>query len=188
MYALLTPAWNDQMTMKQLAGWLNPAPLPILPLPPGLVLPDKFIAVRIYARATMEPNDGVVFFLKAQLERLAKKWPLVFLTSDLRYDDHADIVRPFAPNMVDLSRWLTPQNNLAVQLAVLQRSMLLLATYGGLAQLNLRAGKPSIALYSKWGGTAFAHVDLTHRLALATGTPFHLANVSMLEQMLEILA
>ena len=142
MYRLLTPAWTDQMPMKTLATWLNPTPLPTLPLPAGLVLPEKFVAVRFYARATMQPHDGVVFWLKQQLTKLAAKQPLVFLSTDQRYDDHADFLRPFGANMVDLGPVLTPQTNLAVQLAVLQRAQGFVGTYGGLAQLALRAGSP----------------------------------------------
>lgn len=182
MYQLLHPAWVDKMPMQQLATYLNPTALPLLPLPPGLTLPERFIAVRLYARATMEPHDGVTLYLKQQLTRLAKKQPLVFLSSDQRYDDHADIIRPFGDNMLELSV-ASPQTNLASQVAVLQRAMLFVGTYGGLAQTALRVGKPTVALYTQWGGTAFAHVDLTHRLALAAGVPFYLMQVQALEQL-----
>lgn len=188
MYQLLHPYWTDKMPMQVLSKWLNPTPLPTLPLPEGLVLPDNFIAVRIYARATMQAHDGVTFWLKRELLRLAEKRPLVFLCSDERYDDHADILRPFGPNMIDLHRWMTPQTNLAVQLAVLQRCALFIGTYGGLAQLALRVQKPAIALYTQWGGTAFMHVDLTHRLALSSGTPFHLVQAQHLEALQEVWA
>ena len=49
----------------------------------------------------------------------------------------------------------------------------------------LRAGKPAVAFYTTWGGTAFAHVDLTHRLALASGVPFHLVQAQAAEVMQE---
>jgi hypothetical protein len=186
MYQLLHGYWTDTMAVKTLSRWLNPTPLPLMPLPEGLRLPDTFVAVRIYARATMQPHDGVVFWLKRHLMRLAERRQLVFLCSDARYDDHADIVRPFGPNMIDLSAYSTPQTNLALQLAVIQRSALFLGTYGGLAQMALRAQKPAIALYTAWGGTAYAHVDLTHRLALSTQTPFYLVMPQQLEAMEEL--
>jgi hypothetical protein len=183
MYRTLHPFWTDQMSMKRLAPFINPLAPPTLPLPPGLVLPEKFVAVRLYGRATMEAHDGVMLYLRQQLLRLAKKTPLVFLSGDTRYDDHADLIRPFADNMVDVAKYLTPQNNLAVQIAVLQRATLFVGTYGGLAQTALRCGIPAIALYTTWGGTAFAHVDLTHRLSLASGVPFHLVAPQSLEVM-----
>jgi hypothetical protein len=183
MYRILQPFWQDQMTFKALAPLISPNPLPKLSLPAGLTLPEKFVAVRIYGRATMEPHDGVMLYLKQQLLRLAKRTPLVFLSGDTRYDDHADLLRPFADNMVDLTAHLTPQTNLAVQVAVLQRATLFVGTYGGLAQTALRCGVPAIALYTTWGGTAFAHVDLTHRLSLANGVPFHLVAPQALEQL-----
>ena len=85
-----------------------------------------------------------------------------------------------------LGQVLTARNNLAVQLAVLQRAQAFIGTYGGLAQLALRAGKPALAFYTTWGGTAFAHVDLTHRFALASGVPFHLVQAQALEQLHEL--
>lgn len=183
MYGLLHRAWIDKMTMRELSTWLNPLPLPQLALPDGLDLPPRFVAVRIYARATMEPHDQVVLYLKQQLTRLAKKQPLVFLSGDTRYDDHADIIRPFGDNMIDLGRWLKPQNNLAVQIAVLQRCSAFVGTYGGLAQTALRCGRPAYGLFTKWGGTAFVHVDLTHRLALSAGVPFTLVHVQSAEEL-----
>ena len=182
MYQLLHPAWVDKMPMHQLARWLNPTPLPLLPLPAGLTLPERFIAVRVYARATMQPHDGVTLYLKQALAKLAKKQPLVFLSSPARYDDHADILRPFGDNMLELSA-ASPATNLAAQVAVLQRATLFVGTYGGLAQTALRIGKPTVALFTQWGGTAFAHVDLTHRLALASGVPFYLVQAQALEQL-----
>lgn len=186
MYQLLHPAWVDKMSMQELSRWLNPTPLPTLPLPEGLTLPENFVAVRLYARPTMQAHDNVVFWLKRRLTQLAVSRPLVFLSSNERYDDHADILRPFGPNMFDLSAFTTPQTNLAVQLAVLQRCTLFLGTYGGLAQLALRAGKPVVGLYTNWGGTAFVHVDLTHRLALAANTPFYLMQPQHLEALEEL--
>ena len=182
MYQLLHPAWVDKMAMKPLSTWLNPTPLPLLPLPAGLTLPERFIAVRVYARATMQAHDGVTLYLKQQFAKLAKKQPLVFLSSAERYDDHADIIRPFGDNMLELSIG-SASTNLAVQVAVLQRAAMFIGTYGGLAQTALRVGKPTVALYTEWGGTAFAHVDLTHRLALAGGVPFYLMQAQALEQL-----
>lgn len=185
MYQLLQPAWADKMSMLDLSRYLNPLPLPTLPLPPGLTLPEKFVAVRVYARATMQAHDGVTFYLKRQLERLAKKQPIVFLSSDTRYDDHADILRPFGDNMIEVQT-TAPQQNLALQVAVLQRASAFVGTYGGLAQTALRCGKPTVALYTQWGGTAFAHVDLTQRLALASGVPFYLMQAQAVEQLAEL--
>jgi len=86
----------------------------------------------------------------------------VFLSSDERYDDHADILRPFGDNMIDLGRFLTPQTNLAVQArccnAHAVRGHLWWARTVGVA-----AGIPTIACFTSWSGTAFLHLDLTNR-------------------------
>ena len=183
MYQLLAPAWRDQMPMETLAHWLAPTAIPELPLPEGLVLPERFIAVRLYARATFTPHEPTMLYLKRRLAALAVKQPLVFLCTDERYDDHADLLRPYGPNMVDVSKWLTTRTNLAVQLAVLQRARLFVGTYGGLAQTAMRFGVPTVALYTQWGGTAFCHLDVSHRLALASKTAFHMVDAGSLEAM-----
>jgi hypothetical protein len=187
MYRILQPFWFDSMTTAKLSTWIDPKPIPALPLPEGLKLPDRFIAVRIYGRSTLEPHDGMMLSLRQALLRFAQKQPLVFLTSDERYDDHADLIRPFANNMADISAHLKPTNNLAVQAAVLQRAALCITTYGGLSQLALRMGIPTLALYSKWQGTAFAHLDLSQRLALSGNVPFNVVNTSLLERFEQVL-
>lgn len=183
MYGLLDPAWRDLMPFETLATYLNPRPFPPLPLPDGLVLPPRFVAVRLYARATMESHDDTMIYLKAWMARLAKKQPVVFLSNAVRYDDHADLVLPSGPNQVDLAPYLTPQTNLAVQAAVLQRAALFVGTYGGLAQLALRLGIPTVAAFTSWQGTAYLHLDLTHRLALASKVPFTLVNLRDAEKL-----
>ena len=45
----------------------------------------------------------------------------------------------------------------------------------------MRCGIPAVALTTEWGGTAFAHVDLTHRLSLANNVPFLLTTPQALE-------
>jgi hypothetical protein len=48
----------------------------------------------------------------------------------------------------------------------------MVGTYGGLAQLALRYGKPTLSVYTDWSGTALAHRQLSDALALQIGVPF----------------
>ena len=187
MYRLLEPAWLDQMPMRQLSTWIDPQPIPPLPLPAGLTLPERFVAVRLYSRPTMEPQEPVLLYLRQMIARLAKKQPVVFLTSDERYDDHADMIRPSGANQADLGAFLTPTTNLAVQAAVIQRASLFLGTYGGLSQLAMRLKVPTVACYTSWHHTAYLHLDLTQRFALTTKTPFHLIHVADTEKLAQLL-
>jgi hypothetical protein len=77
---------------------------------------------------------------------------------------------PNVRTLADLCE-VTPQNNLAVQAAVLGRALGFVGTYGGLAQLALRIGKPSVSYYHEWGGTAMAHKHLADAIALQRGLP-----------------
>ena len=73
-------------------------------------------------------------------------------------------------SLTDLCQ-VTAENNMAIQSAVIGRALGFVGTYGGLAQLALRLGKPSVSYYHKWGGTSMAHKHLADAMALQHGLP-----------------
>ncbi len=82
---------------------------------------------------------------------------------------------------------VTPQNNLAVQAHVISRSLGFVGTYGGVAQLAQRRGKPSVSFYSDWGGTAWAHKHLSEMVGAAMAVSFQvqrIGDVPLLQQIL----
>lgn len=174
MYRLLAPFWLDKAAPTLMDRYTRVAVMKPPPLPPNLQLPPSFVAVRFYARPTFAPNEEQMGWMRDLVYRLAKKQPVVLLNSGHRLDDHADLmVEDKAKNIHSLDSILTPQNNLAVISAVLGRAKGFVGTYGGLAQLGLRMGVPSISCYTHWGGTAAAHLTLSQRLSLSMGVPFH---------------
>ena len=183
MYRLLAPYWQDEMAEGGLKRNYEPAMIPPPPLPGNITLPDTFVAMRLYARATMQPSEEVTLWARSVLARIAARVPVVLLQSGQRYDDHVDLLQGDGQRIVDLASVLVPATNLAVQSAVLGRASAFVGTYGGLAQLAVRMGIPTVAVYTEWQGTALAHVDLTQRLALATQTPFLLARPKDLERL-----
>jgi len=145
-----------------------------VPAPPAdLVLPERFVAVRFYIRYTFPANPQLVQFAQESIRQIASHTPVVLLNSGVHADDHADIKSKPIPNVQSLTDLcnVTPQNNLAVQAAVLGRALGFVGTYGGLAQLALRLGKPSVSYYAEWGGTAMAHKHLADAIALQRGLP-----------------
>jgi hypothetical protein len=184
MYQVLEPFWEARTGLNWLQDRVRFAPFPQMNLE-GVTLPESFVAVRYYFRATLRATSTVVEFAKHSIRMLAKSQPVVILTSGHYLDDHLDYIPKDVPNVTVLSDLvtLTPQNNLAIQAAVLQRALGFVGTYGGMAQLALRLGKPSVSVYEDWHGTAFPHRHLSEALAVQMGVGFNVVKIGELPQL-----
>ena len=179
MYQSLAPFWDGHKGIS----WLMPQlafPVPKLELSAEVKLPEKFVAVRFYARATFPAHQMTGDVARETIKHLAKDQAVVLLNSGGFFDDHMDF-EPKGPlenvhKLGDLVK-LTPENNLGVQAAVLSKALGFVGTYGGLAQLALRLKKPSVSLYTDWGGTAWPHRTLSEMLATSVGVPFTVLRV-----------
>jgi hypothetical protein len=182
MYQALAPFWDAARG----AAWLDPQlNYTLLPQPAleGVTLPERFVCVKFYARATFPANPMTANIARETIKQLASQTPVVLLTTDLHADDHLDFtLKEPIPNVQRLSdlTTVTPETNLALQAAVLSRSLGFVGTYGGVAQLALRLGKPSISLYTDWGGTAWAHKHLSEMVASRMNLAFQVQRVSEL--------
>jgi hypothetical protein len=183
MYQTLTPFWAAHRGLGWLQEHARYTSLPALTLE-GVTLPERFVAVRFYFRPTLKATSSTVAFARETIRKIAQTQPVVVINSGLYLDDHLDFVPKAEPNVHVLSSLtpLTPENNLAVQSAVLQRADAFVGTYGGLAQLALRMGKPSISLYDDWHGTALPHRHLSEALALQLGVSFQVLRMGDLPQ------
>jgi hypothetical protein len=173
MFARLGPFFESRMSLQALEreALFDTLTVPAVPL--DVQLPEKFVAVRFYLRFTFQAHPQMLSFAKESVRQIAHQTPVVLLNSGLHTDDHVDIKFEPHPNVMRLTDLapITPENNLAVQAAVLGRSLGFVGTYGGLAQLALRLGKPSVSYYQEWGGTSIAHKHLADAIALRNGLP-----------------
>ena len=174
MYRLLGPFWEGKTSQR----WLNDrvAPLKQMTAPaldPGIRLPKDFIAMRWYVRPTWPYKDDLILWTRQFMEKIAKQTPIVLIES-FHADDHADINVGKIENVYRLSELaeMTPLNNLAVQSSVIAKAKAYVGTYGGMSQLAMRFGVPTLALYQNFGQTAPEHLSLTQHLSLRTGVPF----------------
>lgn len=182
MYARLGSFFEGKMSLhaleqEALFELLQPAPLPA-----GVQLPERFVAVRFYLRYTFPNHPQIVQFAQESIRTIASHTPVVLLNAGLHVDDHVDITLPAHPNVFqfkDLAP-VTAENNLALQSAALAKSLGFVGTYGGLAQLALRIGKPSVSYYHEWGGTAMAHKHLADAIALGQNIPCQVHKVGEL--------
>lgn len=190
MYHLLAPYWTGGQGPNWLAKRTVYSLMPAPPLPSDLALPEVFITTRFYGRETWPLQDKSVRAAGvATLMKLADQSPVICLGSDTVADEHGDMPIPKHPNLLRLRDMtiLRPETNLAVQSAVMARGQGFVGTYGGMAQLALRLGKPSVSFYHQWGGTAITHRMLSDVLAMQFNLAFQTVKLGEIPMLLAVL-
>lgn len=139
--------------------------------PPGL--PEQYVAVKLYGSDCFPDEPPVRERVQVLLERLAGKNELVLLTTGARLDDHEDWLAE-VPRLHSLASFLRPQDNLAVQTAVVAGARGLVSTYGGFSYLGPLVGAPTLALHARQNFHP-AHLELA-RTAFA-GIPYDVAAI-----------
>lgn len=170
MYWALAPFWDEQRGMSYLASMTDYAPI-TKPKRLDQDLPAKYVAMKWYDRATFPLHDTQVQALVRDMtSTIAAQAPVVLLTGTPDSDDHRDPeIRHPNVTVVPAAR---PDDNLAQQIRILAHAEAFVGTYGGMAQLALRVGVPSVSVYKQWGGTAHAHLSLSSLLSKRTNVPF----------------
>ena len=178
MYWLLDAYWNEQASVQWAAQFLPYGPLPIPSLPEGVTLPKKFIAVRLYERATFPMTRDVQAVMAEFIQQLAAREPIVVLRTKHHTDDHIDF--GLSGTNIHQIPDVQPEQNLLFQGAILARASAFVGTYGGVAQWALRYGKPSYSLFVKFQGTALAHWHLSQLLAAKMDVPFQVMDLRLM--------
>lgn len=173
MYNLLYPYWKDQLSMRALQEYLEPAKLNGIDesMLKGVDLPPKYIAARFYfSQAFPDTEDNRTLALDV-LRRAAARLPVVLLDPPVAVDDHRDFAADI-PNVRSVAHVLTPANNLAVQSAIISRARGFVGTYGGFSYVAPLYGVPSVTFYSE--ETFFEqHLELARRTFSKVGAaPF----------------
>lgn len=172
MYWALAPFWENRAGMDYLASMTDYRKLPKVELPEAPQLPEKFVAVKCYQRPTFPyPDPAVAEWTRQTVANLSAQCPVVLLNTGSEHDDHVDVPMS-GPNIWLLPPDLAPEQNLLVQAAVLSKATAFVGTYGGVAQLALRMGIPSVSVWLEFGGTCAAHHALSWWLSQVTKTPF----------------
>jgi hypothetical protein len=174
MYADLAPWWGGQWGLSQLLTRVSFSELAVVPAPLDLVLPAKYIAVKFYARPTFVQDEQMQAWVEQVVDKFLTKHPdvsIVDLASGIDADDHSDFHLGTHERITGIRHVCTPQNNLAVQAAVIARSSGFVGTYGGTQQLAIRLKKPALGFYQKFEGTCVAHKILSEYLGMVQNTP-----------------
>jgi hypothetical protein len=123
-------------------------------LPAGC--PAEYVAVKLYFSDSFPDDEATRELVARVLGELAERSEIVVLTSGAQLDEHREWV-PAGARIHDSSSWVMPQDNLAVQTAIVAGARELVATYGGFSYLGPMLGVPTRALYTQ---EAFQRVHL----------------------------
>lgn len=189
MYQLVAPFWEGRKSIPWLEKYLlQPVRVKAPALPEGVRLPESFIAMRWYVRPTWPHREELVLWTRRLVEKVSQHLPVILIDSG-HMDDHGDVNLGPMANVQRLSE-LTEQtavNGLAIQSAILAKAQGYIGTYGGMSQLAMRLGVPTIALYDSFEATSPCHLTLTHDLSLKTNVPFICGQYKRLDKVLPLL-
>ena len=143
-------------------------PLPV-PGPPAN-LPPKYYVAGFYTRATLQGDHRIVKQINTLVRGVAARYPVVLLRNPHHVDDHMDI--PIEGEHIHVPPPVPAAQTLAFHTALTAHSLGFIGTYGGLAQLALRLGKPSVSVYEQLEGTSHAHMWISTWLSEEMHVPF----------------
>lgn len=151
MYRLFNYLWRDRMPLAMFRERTVYRPLTPPALSPALAerLPDSYVAVRFYYRPSFPDNAGNREFISRLLTHLGEETPIVALSTGLRFDDHEEHDLVGDSRLISVDDLMSPENNLALQAAVVSRAQAFYGTYGGPAYLPPYYRVPSYTYYSE---------------------------------------
>ena len=146
MFRLMRQFWLGNDSLQYILDYLHYRPV-VPPPVAGLPLPERFVAVKFYSGRALPDVPANRDAVRALVHRFGRSLPIVLLDTGLALDEHEDITWQGA-DVMSLAPHLTPQNNLAVQAAVIARASLYLGTCGSLAWLAPLLGTETLAVYA----------------------------------------
>ena len=148
MFRLLRQFWLGNESLRYAQEHMKYAMVDLPPsvgLPP---LPDNFVAVKFYTSKALPDTIENRRALRGLVERLATEHPVVTLDTGLALDEHQDYLFRDISGVMNLSEWLTPRNNLAVQTMVIAKAKLFVGTCGSVTWLAPFLGIDTLAVYT----------------------------------------
>lgn len=168
MYNLLRAFWAQRrpMTFVEQRARYERLPSPALSAEAAAAvaaLPARFVAVKLYFSSCFPADERNRRFAAALVRSLAARSPVVLLSTGIDLDDHQDVGVDNG-QIVTLEHVMRPEDNLAVQTAVIERAHSLYSTYGGFSYLGPFLGVPSFCFHSVRNYNPM-HLDVMSRAA-----------------------
>ena len=182
MFQLLRQFWLGNDSLQSVLDYTEYEPVASdapVDLP---ALPNEFVAVKFYTGRALADTPAHRDQLRRLIERIGRKYPIVTLNTNLSLDEHADYVFQDISGLITLDRWMTPQNNLAVQTEVIRRASRFVGTCGSLAWLAPMLGTETLAVYADDHFLTPHLYAARHAYASMNAARFTAIDLSVLEQ------
>jgi hypothetical protein len=167
MYAVFMPYWKQQVPRGWVEHFSEFARI-TAPTILGLQLPREYVAVRFYFSDCFPDTPENREVIPALIQSLTAETDVVLLGGGARVDDHHDFEMARSDRVYSVDHLMRPENNLAVQTAVIAGARSFIGTYGGFSYLAPFCGVSTVALYSR--RTFFVyHMDFAQQIIDTVG-------------------
>ena len=177
MFRWFAPFWSGHETLGFVESHTRYARVPPPDLAAPIPLPPEYIAVKFYGARSLPDDPAVRAQLRALVDGLSGRFPIVQLDTGLGLDDHTDVRLEVRDRITSISGRLDARTNLAVQSRIIAGARMYVGTCGSLAWLAPMLGVPTVPVftdaaflhahlhlarrvYGRIGGGAFSPVDL----------------------------
>ena len=178
MFRWFAPFWSGHETLGFVERHTRFARMTAPDVEPPVTLPAAYAAAKFYSARSLPDQPAVRAQLRAIVDSLGERLPIVHLDTGLGIDDHADYALGGGERVVSMSGRLDPSTNLAVQTRIVAGARMFVGTCGSLAWLAPLLGVPTVPVftdasflhahlhvarrvYGRVGAAPFSPVDLT---------------------------
>lgn len=163
MFRWFAPFWSGHETL----GFVERHTRHALIKPPEVEIPVQlpagYVAIKFYGARALPDEPAVRDQLRALVDGLSERFPIVQLDTDLGLDDHTDYHLGVSKQVVSLRGRLDVRTNLAVQTRVIAGAQMFLGTCGSLAWLAPLLGVTTVPLFAD-ASFLHAHLHLARRV------------------------
>jgi hypothetical protein len=157
MFRWFAPFWSGHETL----GFVESHTRYVRMQPPDVAvptdLPSEYVAVKFYGARSLPDDPAVRAQLRALVDGLSDRFPVVQLDTGLGLDDHTDVRLDAHDRVASISGRLDPRTNLAVQSRIIAGARMYVGTCGSLAWLAPMLGVPTVPVFTD---AAFLHAHL----------------------------
>jgi len=171
MYQLFHLFWMQHAPMTLLESFTSFATIQEAPEEAAIraQLPARYVCAKFYANTALPDSPENRAFVAGLLERLTATTDVVLLDHGIRFDDHEDYPRLQRGRLHTITHLMQPNNNLAVQSAVVRGAEAYLGTYGGFSYMAPLLGTDAVTFYSHPQGFRFDHLEVAKRVFAGLG-------------------
>ena len=162
MFRLFAPFWSGQRSLGFLESRTRHAVLTLPRRDLPVALPDRYIAVKLYAARALPDRPEIRGHLRAMLAALSETLPVVQLDTGVAFDEHEDYAFAHGRRVLSLRGVMRPRGNLGLQTQVIAGADLFVGTCGSVAWLAPLVGVDAVPLFAD-AGFLHAHLHVARR-------------------------